>query len=215
MALIPKGDHDYRLIEDHSRSGFNGMCKLSETCSLPRGQEIRSGLSDLLYGCSPSSSCQCGRDRTAKGPYDYVFLKFDIASAYRHLFLNNVDRARTSVRLDQEVYDNLALPFKAGTSPFQWCCTSAAISHIVASLLRLILGHVKFLSFVFVDDGLVALPQPYYTVGSILTLLVWRCLNFEINWRKCQFGVRAVKFIGYEAVLLPGGKAEVGVHPDI
>ncbi|KAF4735491.1 hypothetical protein FOZ63_026629, partial [Perkinsus olseni] len=215
MALIPKGDQEYRLIEDHSRSGLNGLCKLSETCSLPRSRDIRTGLSDLLHGDSTSTPCPCGRDGAGKGPYDYIFLKYDVASAYRHLFLREEDRARTSARLGQDVYENLALPFGAGTSPFHWCRTSAALCRIVASLLRCAFGHAKFLSLIYVDDGLLALPKPYYVVGSILALLVWRCLNFDINWGKCQFGVRAVKFIGYEATLLPGGEAEVGVHPDI
>ncbi|KAF4659726.1 hypothetical protein FOL47_007471 [Perkinsus chesapeaki] len=217
MALIPKSGGDYRLIEAHSGSGLNAKCTLCETCSLPRYCDIREGLADLLARDSPTPSCHCcrGRDGVVRKSPEYRFLKYDIASAYRHLFLKESDRARASVRLESEVFENLALPFGAGTSPFHWCRTSAALCRMVASILKCAFGHSKVLSLIYVDDGLLALPEGLEAMGSIITFLVWRCLNFEINWAKCLFSVSSVKFIRFEVSLLPGRGASVKVHPDI
>ncbi|KAF4650709.1 hypothetical protein FOL47_000903 [Perkinsus chesapeaki] len=217
MALIPKSSGEYRLIEDHSGSGLNAQCSLSETCSLPRSCDIRSGLADLFAGSRAPSVCHCRSvfPRKRLDSYDYLFLKYDIASAYRHLFVREVDRPRVSVRLGQDVYESLALPFGAGTSPFHWCRASASLCRIVAACLRCTFGHEKFLSLIYVDDGLLAFPEALYAVGSAMTLLIWRCLNFELNWEKSLFSVRSVKFIGFEAVISHTGEASVRVHPDI
>ncbi|KAF4751270.1 hypothetical protein FOZ62_010911 [Perkinsus olseni] len=57
-ALVPKQDKSYRLIEDHSGSGLNSKCHLSETCSLPRGVDVRRILSDVSHE-SPESCSRC------------------------------------------------------------------------------------------------------------------------------------------------------------
>ncbi|KAF4731326.1 hypothetical protein FOZ63_005901, partial [Perkinsus olseni] len=202
MALVPKQDKSYRLIEDHSGSGLNSKCHLSVTCSLPRGVDVRRILSDVSHESQESCSrCSAYFDTPplpARSPRpSWRFFKYDISGAFRHLLLRPEERCRTSVRLGSEIYENLALPFGASVSPFHWCRTSAAITRMASAILRCVLQHRKFGDMIFVDDGLLLLQQEFYAIGVIVFLLLW-----------------IVKFIGLELSLKESSQF-VRVHPDI
>ncbi|KAF4677994.1 hypothetical protein FOL47_006941 [Perkinsus chesapeaki] len=171
MAMIPKSDGSYRLIEDHTASSLNDACQLPETCSLPRACDLAAGLKDLYH------------TRSGLPPEPHACHK--------------------------------ALPFGAAASPFHWCRGSASVIRLTNALLRFILAHARFLSIIYIDDGLLALLKRHYIIGCVVALLVWHVLNVEVAWSKCLFAVKSVKYIGFDvSVSSPLGPSVV-VHPDI
>ncbi|KAF4733948.1 hypothetical protein FOZ62_000176, partial [Perkinsus olseni] len=180
MALLRKGDGSHRLIEDHTASSLNGSCQLTETCSLPRACDISAGLWDLFEsdGRSGEAAAACGCHGPAPQPDeedDFLLFKYDITGAYKHLFLAESERPRTSVRLGQVVFESKALPFGAAVSPYHWCRGSAGVVRLIGALLRWILTHEKFLSLLYIDDGPLAVRRKVYWLACSLAVLVRKC----------------------------------------
>ncbi|KAF4678943.1 hypothetical protein FOZ60_015864 [Perkinsus olseni] len=98
MALLRKGNGSHRLIEGHTASSLNGNCH----CSLPRACDISAVLWDLFEsdGRSGEAAAACGCHGSAPQPDeedDFLLFKYDITGAYKHLFLAESERPRTSL----------------------------------------------------------------------------------------------------------------------
>ncbi|KAF4650627.1 hypothetical protein FOL47_001008, partial [Perkinsus chesapeaki] len=216
VGLIPKGDGSYRIIEDHTFSGLNGRCKLSETCSLPRAVDLRTGLADLYRKIPTSLGCEeCVRTASelSTNGNSFIIMKFDIEGAFKHLFLRERDRPLTSLKVGGRVFQSTALPFGAAASPFHWGRTSAVVMRLVVAILRCLLRHHRFVVFIYVDDGCLVIPEDCYELACAVTFLVWLVLNIRIAWKKCVLGVSVVKFIGFRLAVGPEAPS-VMVHDD-
>ncbi|KAF4648627.1 hypothetical protein FOZ61_002395, partial [Perkinsus olseni] len=131
-------------------------------------------------GRSGEAAAACGCHGSAPQPDeedDFLLFKHDITGAYKHLFLAESERPRTSVRLGQVVFESKALPFGAAGSPYHWCRGSAGVVRLIGALLRWILIHEKFLSLLYIEDGLLAVRRKVYWLARSLAVLVWEVLN--------------------------------------
>ncbi|KAF4735397.1 hypothetical protein FOZ63_009450, partial [Perkinsus olseni] len=154
-------------------------------------------------GRSGEAAAACGCHDPAPQPDeedDFLLFKYDITGAYKHLFLAESERPRTSVRLGQVVFESKALPFGAAAN---------------RSSIMLDTDHEKFLSLLYIDDGLLAVRRKVYWLACSLAVLVWEVLNIQTAWLKCTLGVKSVKYIGFEVSVSSTAGPSVVVHDDI
>ncbi|KAF4685942.1 hypothetical protein FOZ60_005921 [Perkinsus olseni] len=93
-----------------------------------------------------------------KGHPSPVFFGYDVASAFRNLYVHPSDVHRLCVRVNGKAYQHRALPFGVRLAPFHWCRIAAAVIRILRKLIQCFAPDLPFASLIYVDDGLMAIP---------------------------------------------------------
>ncbi|KAF4707343.1 hypothetical protein FOZ63_017769 [Perkinsus olseni] len=152
MALLtksPKSPGDppsYRIVDDYRRNGLNARMSCAETVSLPRLVDLRRTMADLLGGLH--SILHSSDTASVFSEEDLLphFFEYDIASAFRNLFMHPRDRRRLCVRVNGHCYQHLALPFGVRLAPYHWCRFAACVIRLLGKILRCILRDLPYLN---------------------------------------------------------------------
>ncbi|KAF4719492.1 hypothetical protein FOZ63_007393, partial [Perkinsus olseni] len=197
----------YRLVEDYKRNGLNEAMHPVETVSLPALADLQRVTQDFLYTLSLVPG-DLPRPPVVPGapvlPTDSqvealtpTFTSFDISSAFRHLFMCSADRFRLSTSVNGRSFEHRAMPFGTKVAPYHWCRLGACIGRLQRELLHRLLNGVPHAFLLYVDDGLLLLPKYVSALAASVSLVLWCSLGVSLSWKKCQFNLGTIDYIGY------------------
>ncbi|KAF4650786.1 hypothetical protein FOL47_000870 [Perkinsus chesapeaki] len=203
LAAIPKKLDDsgcpvaYRLVEDLKKSGTNSCINLHERVTLPSLSDLVSLIKRMSYD--------------DEGVYvPHMGAVADIEGAYRHLYIDPQDRSYCCFKTRDAYFENLAMPFGAPSSCWNFCRLSSKMlrsQHKLAELLEFWLKELakKRVRSVPAARGLIYIDDSAWLLAAALALpilvrilLLLPLVGLSIAWNKCILLTQRFKFIGYE-----------------
>ncbi|KAF4660296.1 hypothetical protein FOL46_006191 [Perkinsus olseni] len=125
----------------------------------------------------------------------------DFEGAYRQLFICERERPLCSLRAGNCFYENLAMPFGAPSSCWNFCRLSSKSLRIQHRLAEISLGVAELADvsrgLIYIDDAIWLLPTEGYFPLLVKLLLILPLIGLKISWRKCLYGSQSLRFIGY------------------
>ncbi|KAF4689478.1 hypothetical protein FOZ60_001601 [Perkinsus olseni] len=199
-----------RLIEDHLRSGLNGLLSCDESCALPY-------LSDLHSLVSAVRAAGAG----------LATVQLDIRHAFRTIRVHPCDVPLLGLSHSDSFYLNLSLPFGLRSSPYWWTRFASCLHRISHFLVRLSAGSLTTpgsSAALPLEGGLVYVDDVTYVTsdekraGLLLALLcvLWALVGCSIAYHKVVVtrfsrGPASTKILGFALQSDSAGVLSLGI----
>ena len=194
IGVIAKTQGDrlkLRLIHDLRRSGVNGKVQVQERVVLPRLQDVRDDILELIE---------------QHGGEAWDMMGLDFSDAFKHIKVHKKEQKYLTGKAMNAYFKYRTIMFGVKSGPLVWGRNASLLMRLSAAMMADKPVRIQC----FVDDPLTSVAGPLRMRRRYLLLLIvfWVALGYKINWRKGVLGRKAT-WIG---ATIAAWQSESGVH---
>ncbi|KAF4757347.1 hypothetical protein FOZ63_033071, partial [Perkinsus olseni] len=102
-----------------------------------------------------------------------------------------------NVLVGDKCYEDLAMPFGAPSSCWNYCRLSSKAHRVQHRIAELASPASVIRGLIYIDDAAWFLPAEGFFDALVCLLIVLPLMGLKIAWAKCRYGTRVMKFIGF------------------